>query len=331
MQSMNSRGAVDLTEKQGRPDGPQTIAVQIRGALEDDQTMSDAGFDVAMADKPDAKGTDEETDVTDASAEPKQENASSDEGTGEAKKAGDEAAFEEAFEKTTEKEEEKKREINVVYVADVDLLISTFLRIRARPDEDEVVSWNFENVTFLLNIVDVLSGDDNYVEIRKRKPRHSTLKIVEFKEQEAREREFKELVGLRDEFATELKKIEDENKKEIEKANKKLQEMQEKRAGSGGGIGISLAEFVKVQQEYNRVKEKLERRKQVQEERMRRQEDDKIDQINREIDLEIAQIKNWYKFLAVALPPIPPLFVGLIVFVRRRLREREGIEKSRMR
>jgi ABC-2 type transport system permease protein len=35
--------------------------------------------------------------------------------------------------------------------------------------------------------------------------------------------------------------------------------------------------------------------------------------------------------LAVFLPPIPPLLVGIIVFVSRRLKEREGISKTRLR
>lgn len=329
MESMNSQDLSALMEKEGDALGPQTIAVQIRGVLEDDQAMSDAGLDDATEDASKAKSTDDESASKDT--------ASSEGDTGGAEKAGGEKAFEEAFDKAAEdkeedkeKEEEKKREINVVYVADIDLLISTFLRIRARPDEDEVISWNFENVTFLLNIVDVLSGDDDYVEIRKRKPRHSTLKIVEYKEQEAREREFNELRDLREDFAKKLKKIDDENEKEIEKANKKLQEMQKKREESGER-GISLLEWAKVQQEYNRVKAKLDRRKQVEEEKMKRLEDEKIDEINRDIDLEIAKIKNVYKFLAVVFPPIPPLLIGVIVFVRRRLREREGVAKSRMR
>ena len=46
--------------------------------------------------------------------------------------------------------------------------------------------------------------------------------------------------------------------------------------------------------------------------------------------------KNWVVVRpatvdVVVLPPIPPLLVGLIVFVKRRLREREGIAKTRMR
>jgi ABC-2 type transport system permease protein len=75
----------------------------------------------------------------------------------------------------------------------------------------------------------------------------------------------------------------------------------------------------------------LKRRLDVKREQLQRQRDEKIQEIGRKVDLEIAGIKSWYKFLAVALPPIPPLLVGLIVFVRRRLREREGVAKSRMR
>jgi len=314
-QSMGGRGPGDLLQKQGEADGPQTIAVQIRGVLDDDEAMSDAGFEVAMADDADAKETSDEE--------------------------GDVAAFEEAFEgiaeveDDAEAEEEKKREINVVYVADVDLLISDFLRIRARPNERELIQWNFENVTFLLNIIDVLSGDDDYVEIRKRKPRHSTLKIVEYKEQQAREDEFEELRKLQDDFAKELEKIKDEHKEEIEKAEKDRETVQDivKRAMQSGGM-ITRGDFAKLEdanQRYARIRKKLDRRVEVEEEKMRRQEEDKIDQINRDVDLEIAKIKNIYKFLAVALPPFPPLLIGVIVFVRRRLREREGIAKSRMR
>ncbi len=48
--------------------------------------------------------------------------------------------------------------IDVVYVSDIDLMISAFMRLRARPDDDAEINWRFENVNFLLNIVDVLSG-----------------------------------------------------------------------------------------------------------------------------------------------------------------------------
>ena len=51
--------------------------------------------------------------------------------------------------------------------------------------------------------------------------------------------------------------------------------------------------------------------------------------IDLEAELEIQKIQRKFKLAAVIIPPIPPLLVGLIVFTRRRLREREGISKDR--
>ena len=71
-------------------------------------------------------------------------------------------------------------------------MIPAFLRIRARPDEQEDIRWEFENVTFILNIIDVLSGDTDYINIRKRKPLYATLQVVESRVEEAKDREFTE-------------------------------------------------------------------------------------------------------------------------------------------
>ena len=51
--------------------------------------------------------------------------------------------------------------------------------------------------------------------------------------------------------------------------------------------------------------------------------------INLDAELKIQKIQQFFKLCAVVLPPIPPLVVGIIVFFRRRLREREGISKAR--
>ena len=61
---------------------------------------------------------------------------------------------------------------------------------------------------------------------------------------------------------------------------------------------------------------------------LQRDRDDKIEEVRRETDLKILQIQNWYKFLAVIIPPIPPLLVGLVVFVSRRLRERSANKEA---
>jgi ABC-2 type transport system permease protein len=53
--------------------------------------------------------------------------------------------------------------------------------------------------------------------------------------------------------------------------------------------------------------------------------------IERNLELKRKGIQNHYKALAVILPPIPPLLVGLAVFIRRRLRESERVAATRRR
>ena len=43
------------------------------------------------------------------------------------------------------------------------------------------------------------------------------------------------------------------------------------------------------------------------------------------------RIQNTFKAWALLLPLVPPLLLGLVVFARRRVKEREGISKERMR
>ena len=72
------------------------------------------------------------------------------------------------------------------------------------------------------------------------------------------------------------------------------------------------------------------RRAEVEKERLRRERDKKLARIERSRDQDIQKIQNDYKIRATAIPPIPPLLVGLVVWARRRIREREGVSRTRM-
>jgi len=301
----------EMRKAQGDRTGPQTIAARITGELPGDKPMSDAGVDAAN----------EGGDQPQEAAEPTVPDAGDD---------PIDLELPQVPAPQSEAPTPAPRALDVVYVADIDLMMPAFLRIRARPGEDEEIGWQFENVNFLLNIIDVLSGDDAYIDIRKRKPKHSTLRIVEVGAQEARQTEFRERITYQEEFDKAVRDIEDENQKEIDKFQKELEELQSKQ-GAAGQRGIRFSDIQSRAQKLAEVQERLKRRLDVRREQLQRQRDEKIEEIRRRVDLEIVGIKNWYKFLAVALPPIPPLLVGLIVFVRRRLREREGVAKSRMR
>ncbi|MCE9528949.1 MAG: hypothetical protein K8R36_23125, partial [Planctomycetales bacterium] len=54
------------------------------------------------------------------------------------------------------------------------------------------------------------------------------------------------------------------------------------------------------------------------------------DKIRRDRLQAVARIQNLYKLFSLLIPPLVPLFVGGVVWVRRYIREREGISKTRM-
>ena len=220
--------------------------------------------------------------------------------------------------------DDAKKPINVIYVADVDLMASAFLRIRARPDEDEEINWRFENVNFLLNIIDELAGENSYVEIRMRKPMHATLRQIEEKAQLSRNAEFAQQEAFQEKFQEELKALDEEKEKALKKYTDRLEALAK-------DPDASMADRVAIEQIRQIEEQRITQRQEVTRRQLQQELSKQIIQIRAESDLGIQSIQNWYKFWAVFIPPIPPLLVCLIVFVHRRLREREGVTKARLR
>ncbi len=66
-------------------------------------------------------------------------------------------------------------------------------------------------------------------------------------------------------------------------------------------------------------------------EQLEQKRDKEINRIETDLSLKIRELQDTYKMRAVLLPPIPPLCVAVIVFFTRRMREREGVTRSRLR
>ncbi len=214
--------------------------------------------------------------------------------------------------------------LNVIYVADIDIMSDAFLTLRARPDQGMEVKWNFENVTFLLNVFDELTGDTDYISIRKRKPSHYTLRVVEFSAAQARKDEQTAREKFQKEFQDELDKKRDEINKIVEKLQNELDELRK-------DPNADPAQMQYILQRHLIEQERANRRIAVLQEQLELDRDRKIRNIRREADAKISAIQNSFKLWAIVLPPIPPLFLGILVFVVRLLREREGVAKSRLR
>ncbi len=59
--------------------------------------------------------------------------------------------------------------------------------------------------------------------------------------------------------------------------------------------------------------------------------DREVEQQRREVAKTIRSVQDEYKLRGVLLPPILPLAVAFFVYFNRRAREREGVNKTRLR
>ncbi len=84
-------------------------------------------------------------------------------------------AKKDAAKKDEAKKDEKPATIKVIAIADLDLISEQFFELRRR----KVENLDFDNVTFVLNCVDVLAGDESFVALRKKRPVHRTLETLE--------------------------------------------------------------------------------------------------------------------------------------------------------
>jgi ABC-2 type transport system permease protein len=220
-----------------------------------------------------------------------------------------------------------KKGVNAIYVGDIDVLSSEFVRMRNEPNL-MIARFRFDNVPFVCNLIDAVAGENRFLEIRKRKPKHSTLRMVEIRAASARQKQQEEIAKTRSTFTDEEKKAETEAQKvyaELEKLVKDLQERQNR------GEQIDPAELEAKMAQLQIKKSFIDRQLTVTKQRLQRDRDQALAAIEREQDQDIQRIQNEYKIQATVFPPILPLLVGIVVWTRRRIREREGISRSRMR
>lgn len=219
------------------------------------------------------------------------------------------------------------RPLKAVYVTDIDCMSRTFLDIRNRPPMLEEINFQFQNITFVLNAIDILAGESRYPEVRRHIPTYSTLKLVEIKSEEARKEEAKQRTEFSNNFNKTIAELEEVNAK----TERELKEQIEKLQTEGTNDPQKIEKVRQMAQIAAIKRVQLQKKAQVEKERLQRERDQGIREARRQADESIGKIQNRYKLLAVFVPPIPPLLVGIVVLVSRRLREREGISKNRLR
>jgi len=212
--------------------------------------------------------------------------------------------------------------IRAVVVSDIDLLDGRIFGLRNRPDE--VFGLDFDNVTFALNVLDSLSGDDRFLNIRKRKPKHRTLERIEDTVAAAREQADTERQKFIEQFDQAEREANAAMQKEVGEFEKKIKEMET------AGDADPQAAMQAVQQLASRQR-LAQRRLDTKIEQLKRKRDSEVEAVERQLGAKVRQEQDRQKWLAVLLPPIPPLVVAFFVYFRRRAMEREGVSKARLR
>ena len=204
----------------------------------------------------------------------------------------------------------KPAEAKVIAIADLDLISEQFFALRRQRAE----GLDFDNVTFVLNSIDVLTGDDAFVGLRKKRPRHRTL--TAFEEQT---KEFE---------ATRQKKekaAEDAAKDELEKAQKDLdarvKSVQDRKDLDERTKEIMMANLQEVENRRlnNVIKADIEDRKR------REIQDAEAEAVSKRRSLQART-----QFAVLSLPPLLPLILGAVVASLRSRREDRGASPNRL-
>ncbi len=205
--------------------------------------------------------------------------------------------------------------INAVVVADIDMLSQDFFRLREQGDMPEIgMHFDFDNVTFVLNVLDDLAGDHRFIEIRKRRPKHRTLTRIEQSTQAAKE-------AAESSREKSVKAYEEAEQQEQKQITDKIAELKKQK-----NVDIQQMAI-----EVGMMQQDLEQRKAVKLAQRQRDRDAEINRSETTLALAVRRVQDQYKLWAVLLPPIPPLLVAIGVFLTRRKREREGVARERLR
>jgi ABC-2 type transport system permease protein len=202
----------------------------------------------------------------------------------------------------------KRGALDVVVIADLDLISEQFFAIRAAGP----ANLSFDNISFFLNAMDVLLGDDSFIALRNRRVRHRTLERVEAQTQRFVEQR-----------AADEKAAEDEAEQALEEAQKRLDEKVEavrRRRDLDAQAKQIMAR--NLQEVENRRFETLKRNIEADREA-------KVARAKETVEAQIRTIQSTIRTVAVLLPPIPVFVMGVVIFVRRYRREKEGAQAAR--
>jgi len=215
--------------------------------------------------------------------------------------------------------EQKPTQIKVVLVADMDMIAENFYRLRQQGASANVGAFfDFDNITFLLNAIDSLAGEERFIPIRGRRAAHKTLTKFDEMTKKSREQADEQRIDAQKQFELVREKVRTELMSDIEKLSQQI-EKDERLTTQEAIAKIQAISATKKRQIETKTAE------------FKRNMDEKIMNIDMNVNEKIRTLQGRIKTLAILIPPLPLLVIAITVFFVRRLREDEGGVKSRRR
>lgn len=190
--------------------------------------------------------------------------------------------------------------INVIMVADADIISETFFQFRRQGIGD----LTFDNVTFALNCIDVLAGDEAFVALRKHRARHRTLTRVEAESRTFEDRQRQEEDAAEKAAADQLANAQ-------LRLNDKLAALEARTDLDPNTKSIMANQLQRVERQ----------RLAALETSIQREKQQRIDRARTEMDQGISSIQRRIKWFAAFVPPVPALILALLLFAYRYRRE----------
>jgi ABC-2 type transport system permease protein len=198
--------------------------------------------------------------------------------------------------------------VDIVAIADIDFISDYFFNVRASAPP----SATFDNITFFLNAIDLIAGDDSFIALRSRRGRYRTLERLE-----AQSRTFVDR-RTRDE-----QQAEKDAQAGLDEARARLKKRVDELNGRTD-LDVQAKQIM-----VRNLEETENRQLRVLETTITQAKDTRIRASRETMEASLRSIRTRIRTLAVLLPPLPVLLAGIGIFVRRTKRERESARALR--